>query len=74
MVSSKGDLVLMDNGRLLQNEEHPIEQAEKVILDKNELITEIGKDLTFGLNQKFYEFIGLFKVQKLHFVEILSKS
>ena len=68
LVSSKGDLVLTVDkswkSYYKNRKEHPIEQAEKVILDKNELITEIGKDLTFDLNQKFYEFIGLFKVSK----------
>ena len=44
--------------------EHPIEQAEKVILDKDELIKEIGKDLTYDLSQEYYEFIGLFKASK----------
>ena len=50
LVSSKGDLVLTIDkswkSYYKNRKEHPIEQAEKVILDKNELITEIGKDLT----------------------------
>ena len=43
---------------------HPIKQAEKVVLDKNKKVKEIGKDLQISNEKKYYEFIGLFKVSE----------
>ena len=43
---------------------HPKEQAEKIIIDKNSKVLEIGKDLIINKSNKYYEFIGLFKASK----------
>ena len=43
---------------------HPEEQAEKIIIDKNSKVLEIGKDLIINKSNKYYEFIGLFKASK----------
>ena len=43
---------------------HPEEQAEKIILDNNSKVLEIGKDLIINKSNKYYEFIGLFKASK----------
>lgn len=68
LASSKGDLILTVDkswkSYYKNRKEHPIEQAEKVILDKDGLIKKIGKDLIFDSKQVYYEFIGLFKVSK----------
>ena len=43
---------------------HPEEQAEKIIIDNNSKILEIGKDLIINKSKKYYEFIGLFKASE----------
>tara|TARA_Y100000589_G_scaffold46082_1_gene38703 strand:+ start:1073 stop:1855 length:783 start_codon:yes stop_codon:yes gene_type:complete len=43
---------------------HPEEQAEKIIIDNNSKVLEIGKDLIINKSKKYYEFIGLFKASE----------
>tara|TARA_X000000950_G_scaffold167153_1_gene204112 strand:- start:1825 stop:2604 length:780 start_codon:yes stop_codon:yes gene_type:complete len=68
LVSKKGDLILTVDkswkNYYTNRKLHPIEQAEKVILEKDLSIKEIGKDLVFNNQLEYYEFIGLFKVSK----------
>ena len=68
LASKKGDLILtLDKSWVSyykNRNQHPIEQAEKVILDKDYLVKEIGKDIAYSNKLKCYEFIGLFKVSK----------
>ena len=67
LASKKGDLILTHKSWVSyykNRNQHPIEQAEKVILDKDYLVKEIGKDIAYSNKLKCYEFIGLFKVSK----------
>ena len=68
LASKTGDLILTVDQSWTDyyknRKEHPIEQAEKAILDKDFNVREIGKDLIFSNKKKYYEFIGLFKISK----------
>ena len=68
LVSKKGDLILTVDQSWISyyknRKQHPIEQAEKVILDKDFMIKKIGKDIAYNNKLKCYEFTGLFKVSK----------
>ena len=68
LVSKEGDLILTVDRSWKDyykgREQHPIEQAEKAVLDKEFNVKEIGKDLILNQKKKYYEFIGLFKVSK----------